>query len=64
MKTERDNYDVIIRKERIEKARVEQKIKKMENAHDIEKRNLKAKVKHKAKEKYNFRLNELQKKFK
>jgi len=36
----------------------------MENAHDIEKRNLKAKVKHKAKEKYNFRLNELQKKFK
>lgn len=36
----------------------------MENAHDIEKRNLKTKVKNKAKEKYNFRLNELQRKFK
>ncbi|CDW71143.1 UNKNOWN [Stylonychia lemnae] len=64
VKVERDNLDIILRKERIEKARMEQKIKKMENAHDIEKRNLKAKVKHKAKEKYNFRLNELQKKFK
>ncbi len=39
-------------------------MKKMENAHEIEKRNIKTKVKTQAKEKYNFRLEELQKKFK
>jgi hypothetical protein len=36
----------------------------MENAHEIEKRNLKTKVKTKAKEKFELRLNELQKRFK
>ena len=39
-------------------------MKKMENAHEIEKRNIKTKVKTQAKEKYNFRLEELKKKFK
>lgn len=59
MRTEKDNLDGLLRKEKAEKLRIEAKIKKMENAHDIEKRNLKTKVKNKAKEKYNFRLNEL-----
>lgn len=43
---------------------MEHKIKKIENAHEIEKRNLKAKAKLKVKEKYEVRLSELQKQFK
>eukprot|EP00347_Sterkiella_histriomuscorum_P019529 403341284 len=64
LKIEKDNAEINLRKEKLEKQRFEGKIKKMENAHDIEKRNLKTRVKNKAKDKYNFRLNELQKKFK
>ena len=64
LRNEKDGAEMALRKERAEKGRLEQKIKKMENAHEVEKRNIKTRLKLKAKEKYEIRLNELQKKFK
>lgn len=52
------------KKEKIERIRLETKLKKTEAAFDIEKKTVVIRVKHKCKEKYTLRLEELQKRFK
>lgn len=54
----------MLKKEKGDRQRAEITIHKMEIASEIEKRNLMTKTKSKAQEKYNIRVEELQKKFK
>lgn len=53
-----------MKKEKLEVTRLENRVKKLEITHEVEKRNLKIKIKNKCKDKYNIRVDELQKNFK